>query len=263
MRTVWKRLWVTLMALSLCLQLLPGLSLAARAAPADWEEDAQKETDTNSTDDGDGEISEEELQSLKDQGIVLAAFDTEEEMLAWLQGQSGVAPMSDSSFEGPSIGDEYGIMPTALTEENVDPGYFYFTVWSANEAVRKGEYKDFDALKSGVTSLGEDIRVIDKEWNGPESGENSVSASSYPTITGYRLSSIRIADTIIRLLGNVVVSGETYIYFSALTPTGRMAHIVLSRDPDRYAGVVFPLLRWAHRARGLGGRQRRDDADRG
>ncbi len=236
MRTVWKRLWVTLMALSLCLQLLPGLSLTARAAPDDREEDAQNEMDTNSTDDGDGAISEEELQSLKDQGVVLAAFDTEEEMLVWLQNQSGVAPMSDSGFEGPSIGDEYGIMPTALMEGNVDPACFYFTVWSANEAEKKWEYDDFDEMASAL-----DVTVTSgSPWRGPVSGELSVAESSYPTITGYRLSTIRIEDTIIRLLGNVIVSGETYIYFSALTTTGRMAHIVLS-GPDRYAGTPHPI----------------------
>ena len=236
MRTVWKRLWVTLMALSLCLQLLPGLSLTARAAPADWEEDVQNETDTNSTDDGDGAISEEEIQTLMDQGVVLAAFDTEEEMLAWLQGQSGVAPMSDSGFEGPSIGDEYGIMPTALVGGNVDPGYFYFTVWSANEAKKKWEYDDFDML----ASASEVAVTSGKSWRGPASGELSVAESSYPTITGYRLSTIRIEDTIIRLLGNVVVNGETHIYFSALTTTGKMTHIVLS-GPDRYAGTPHPI----------------------
>ena len=237
MRTVWKRLWVTLMALSLCLQLLPGLSLTARAAPADWEEDAQNEIDTNSTDDGDGAISEEELQSLKDQGVVLAAFDTEEEMLVWLQGQSGVALMSDSGFEGPSIGDEYGIMPTALMEGNVDPACFYFTVWSANEASMKWKFDDFDML----ASASEVAVTSGKSWRGPASGELSAAESSDPTITGYRLSTIRIEDTIIRLLGNVVVSGEAYIYFSALTTTGKMTHIVLSRDPDRYAGTPHPI----------------------
>ncbi len=231
-------------ALALCASLAVSCvgpaALAAETSGGTGNTDWSEESETEDSEEG--VLSEDDLRDLIEQGVALGSFDSEEAMLAFLREMDGGDAASDSGMEGPSIDGEYGIMPMSFSSDPVDPKNFQFTVWTANETLQKGQYDTFEDLKDDNNSLpGPNdlhIQVKTDRWGGPPTSGSGVEASGYPQIEGYRLSTVRIKDTIIRRLGTVAVREKTYIYFSALRTAGQMSQIVLS---DSYGAGDHPI----------------------
>ena len=142
--------------------------------------------------------------------------------------------------------NDYGIMPIGeVSDDSVDGKYFSFSVWGANEGTQVGDYADFAALKSNTNSLeGSElnINVTSDNWTGPKGGDVVVNSDgdnseavqdildSYPQIEGYKISSIRVNDTIIHHLGMYEVIGKEYVHFTSVDIKGIMSTVVLPQD---------------------------------